>query len=333
MSGNNPSLVIGSGTLAINSGHWRPPAALITQPEPASLLDRAVLQQFAHVRMANSLDESELRGLETELPTVATVVGIGGGTAIDAAKYVAWCRGAPLYLAPSAVSVDACVTNTVAVRAKGKIEYRGFVTARQVLVDIELIQAAPARMNRAGLGDLLSIHTAMWDWQHGASRGGAELDPEAAAQALNILEQITGIADEIFAVTPRAVESVIRAYAAVSLLERKLGHAQAEEGSEHYFAYCLESLAGRSFTHGEIVTLGTVLMSELQDNHAEHIRNVADKAGVLWRPADLGVSLDQIELTLRQLGGFVRDSGLPWSVIDEIPIDDAAFARLRQVAR
>lgn len=330
-----PALVFGADVLTFAVQAMPRPYALITQPEPLGLLrQRAAgdLGGAAAVEIVSSLAEADLDRLERDLPPVQAVFGLGGGTAMDAAKFVAWRRAKPLYLAPSAVSVDACVTNTIAVRSAGTVEYRGFVVAEQVLVDVTLIRHAPARMNRAGLGDLLSIHTALRDWQSGMTNGGTKVIPRVAVQAAEIFDSITALAGEVFAVSSPGIEALVRAYLAISQLCLEVGHAQAEEGSEHYFAYCLENVTGRSFIHGEAVTLGTVLMAELQRNTPERIRSVADQAGVQWRPADLGLRPGELATTLRRLPTFVREARLPWSVIDEARLDDVAAGALAEAA-
>ena len=84
--------------------------------------------------------------------------------------------------------MDAPVTNTVAVRRAGTVVYEGFVVAESIVADLALIARAPARLNRAGVGDLLSIHTGRFDWALGARAGtvafDAAIDAAAAAALL-----------------------------------------------------------------------------------------------------------------------------------------------------
>ena len=49
-----------------------------------------------------------------------------------------------------------------------------------LLVDFDLLSSAPPALNRAGAGDILSIFTALRDWQNAASRQGEPYDEDVA---------------------------------------------------------------------------------------------------------------------------------------------------------
>ncbi len=291
--------------------------ALICQPEPLAELGASAVATVAAVRTVSSLSEGALTALDEDLPPVDSIVGLGGGTAMDAAKYLAWRRDLPLVLLPSIVSVDACVTNTIAVRTGGGVEYRGFVAADAIVVDSDLIRRAPARLNRAGVGDLLSIHTALWDWQAGDRAGRSTYRPEIAARSAAVLDRIDDMADEIGDVSPRAVEAIVRAYAEINALCLDAGHSQPEEGSEHYLGYRLEAQTGRAFVHGELIALGTVTMAVAQGHDPERPVRILERCRVAWRPDELGLEPAVLERALAGLRAFVGEQRLPYSVIDD----------------
>ena len=320
-----PDLLVGHSILEeavlAGSGSY----VLLSQPEPLDSVPRAVVDQAAAVVMVTSLDEAVLERVALEVADVERVVGIGGGMTMDTAKYVAWKRGLSLVLAPSIVSVDASVTNTVAIRRNGTVEYDGFVVAQPIIADLDLISAAPARLNRAGVGDLLSIQTGRHDWALGAKAGTIDFDEEIDVAAASVLEALYGNADEVAAVSDRALEHVIRAYVAVNALLLDVGHSGPEEGSEHYFGYATEAHTGRSFVHGELIGLGTVLMSGLQDNGQARAATFLDRCQVEWRPEQLGLDHDTLGAILSGLTGFVREAHLPHSIIDETTFDPATI--------
>lgn len=301
---------------------------LISQPDPLAQISDEVRSRAAVTIAAASLDEAVLERMAAELPEVAHVVGIGGGVTMDTAKYLAWKRDLPLVLAPSIVSVDASVTNTVAIRRDGSVEYDGFVVADPIVADLDLIATAPQRLNRAGVGDLLSIHTGRFDWALGARAGMIAFDAEIDAAAERVVEALYGIADEVAVVSDSAIEHIIRAYVEVNALLLEAGHSGPEEGSEHYFAYAAEAVTGRSFVHGELVGLGTMLMSGLQRNEPDRAAAFLDRCRVEWRPEQLGLDRTELEAILLGLPDFVRRAGLPHSIIDESTFEAASVARM-----
>jgi glycerol-1-phosphate dehydrogenase [NAD(P)+] len=320
-----PDLRVGRGILAPYLESLGGAYVLVAQPEPLAHLELGLVARAAAHLDATSLDESVLETLLSVLPPIDRLVGIGGGVAMDTAKYLAWRSGTPLTLAPGVISVDASVTNTIALRRGGSVAYVGFVVADPIIVDLELIGRAPARLNRAGVGDVLSIQTARADWAIGARAGRIGFDAGVDAAAGAVLADVYLLADEVAAVTDRALEHLIRAYAKVNALCLTVGHSGPEEGSEHYFAYAAEALTGRTFIHGELVGLGVVLMAGFQGEHGPRAAAFLDRSGVAWRPSQLGIETHTLETILVGLPRFVRETGLPWSVIDEAVLDAATI--------
>ena len=308
------------------------PWILITQAEPLAALPPGLVARAAAVFEVDSLARAELEALVARVARipaeVATVVGVGGGMALDAAKWIAWRRDLPLILAPSIVSVDACVTNTVAVRDGGTIVYEGFVVADRIIVDTDIVGRAPTRLNRAGVGDLLSIHTGLFDWRLGAAAGRIAFDEDIAAAAAAVLDRTEALAPEIAAVSEAGVGGLVSMYAEVNALCLRAGHSGPEEGSEHYLGYSLEEITGRSFVHGELIGLGTVLMAALQGNDPTRPIRVLDACRVEWRPEEQRLARGLLLEALVGLPAFVRAHDLPWSIADEADLSRGAAGRL-----
>ena len=73
------------------------------------------------IHFVTDMDKETVEQLEATLPDYDVVVGIGGGSCCDTAKYIAWKRGCRLILVPTIISVDAPLTNMIAVRVDKKI--------------------------------------------------------------------------------------------------------------------------------------------------------------------------------------------------------------------
>jgi glycerol dehydrogenase-like iron-containing ADH family enzyme len=300
-------------------------ATILTQPEVWKIA-QAQFAEFEplHVVFLRSLERDELAALEQELPETGVVAGLGGGQALDTAKYLAWKRERPLLLAPTIVSVDAAVTNTIAVREQQRVHYIGFCVADAIPVDLEIIAQAPRELNRAGVGDLLSIHTALWDWEH----AGTDYDPIVAEQARAILMRIDERAGEIAACTDEALRLILESYVKENALCLQVGSSRPEEGSEHFLGYNLEYLSGRSFVHGQLICLCTYAMARLQANRPQWVRSLIERTRCPWRLSELGMSASCFIQALLTLRDYAEAEGFVSSVITQRPITQAFAEQL-----
>ena len=105
---------------------------------------------------------------------ISGIVGIGGGMAIDVAKYISWKLNKNLVSIPTILSVDAFTTPAAGVRVNHDVEYLGIASPNPLIIDYDLLRSAPKELNIAGVGDLFSIHTASFDWQYAHSKGKSE---------------------------------------------------------------------------------------------------------------------------------------------------------------
>jgi glycerol-1-phosphate dehydrogenase [NAD(P)+] len=121
--------------------------------------------QGAAVHLVETVDLEALEVVAAGLPPFESVVGLGGGQALDVAKFFAWKRRRPLFQVPTAMTVNAAFGHRFAVRVEGIVRYLGWAIPEAVYVDYDVIQAAPPHLNRSGIGDILCYHTAHFDWK------------------------------------------------------------------------------------------------------------------------------------------------------------------------
>ena len=95
----------------------------------------------------------------------AVVYAVGGGLVADASKYMAVKLGLPMVCLPTALSVDAFITYASGIRKDGSVYYIETKVPENLILDLEVIAAAPASIRAAGITDVMSIATGCWDWQ------------------------------------------------------------------------------------------------------------------------------------------------------------------------
>jgi len=246
-----------------------------------------------------------------------TVVGIGGGTALDTAKYLAWRAHLPLVQAPTITSVDAGFTDAIGVRVDGKVRYVGHIVPERVILDVDIIASAPKRLNRAGIGDILSCHTGLHDWRAATDAGvGHPWDDDLAQLADTLLRGLDASIVDIAQANPTGIRFVADAYRQIGAACAAAGHSRFEEGSEHFWAYAYEHATGAHHVHGELIAFATVALAHVQLNDPAFAHRIVSSSGVVAHPADLDIDHAVYVETLLGLRDYARAEGLDVGVAD-----------------
>ncbi len=302
--------------------------AVMTMDIPWSLVKDRIGGTPTSITMVRGLEHKYLDELVRELPIVDMVVGIGGGVAVDAAKYFAWKRQCSLALVPTIVSVDAYVSPEVAVRDSGVVHYIGKVSPEKIVIDYRAIQSAPRHLNTSGAGDIYSSRTALFDWKLAHEKTGESYDENIAAAARRVLDTLVANASEIKNVTEKGIRTLVELHSEESRLQIQAGKSRPEEGSEHAFFYTLENLTNRSFIHGQVVGTGIYISSHLQTHDEDEAAQVMDSMGLLFRPKDYGISREEFINTILGMRDYSRKGKLPFSILDAADISPQRAARL-----
>lgn len=279
------------------------------------------------VHLVESLERRELETLAASLDDVRSIVGLGGGQAIDVAKYVSWRSGLPLHLVPTTTSVNAPWGQRAAVRDGGTIRYAGWAAPESVYVDLDVIRTAPNHLNRSGIADVLCYHTAHWDWRRAHEVGATDprwpYDQASVDEARAVLDGVLDQLDEVVSLTDRGIRALTGALRWGGAAFWANGWNPCPiEGSEHHYFYALEELTGQHFIHGQAVGLGLALMSRLQDNDADHVLSVLRRMEIDLRPEAMGITWEDVAEALRRLPDHVRRNGLWYSVALDRPITE-----------
>ena len=287
------------------------------------------------VHLVRTLDVTELAEVESEMPPVASVIGLGGGQAIDVAKYVAWRRRLPLFQVPTSMTVNAPFGHRAGLRVDGHVRYLGWAIPEAVYVDFDVIQSAPAALNRAGVGDILCYHTAHHDWRLAQELGRVEerwpFDSAMEQAARARLDSVLGHLDDIRQVNETGIRVLMEAHRWGGATFHDSGwNPRHIEGVEHFFFYNLEKLTGEHFIHGQPVGLGIVFGSLLQNNQPDKMLAALFRVGVDIRPEAMGVTWEDAFQAMLTLPAYVKEAGLWFTVADVLPITTAIAEEVRQ---
>ena len=127
-------------------------------------------KSFENTGMELVFEEFQGECCETEIKRLGSrfqenkcdlVVGVGGGKIHDSAKAAAYYQGAPVVIIPTIASTDApCSALSVIYSETGVFERYLFLNSNPdlVLVDTDIIAAAPSRLLVSGMGDALATY-------------------------------------------------------------------------------------------------------------------------------------------------------------------------------
>lgn len=190
------------------------------------------------------------------LPEAPVVFGLGGGAALDAAKYYASENGARLVLVPGALSCGAAFRSDVLVRDGGVPVWVAGAAADVLLCDFAILESAPARVTRAGLGEFVAL--------------GLELALRCDGEPREGLAALRGALETLF-----SQASILGAWDEASLARLLQAHIELAEISERYalapgasevalFAGCLQGPRGQVWLWGERLILAALAAAMAQ---------------------------------------------------------------------
>jgi glycerol dehydrogenase-like iron-containing ADH family enzyme len=309
----------GRGVLSRESREWRD-FVVATTPSPWAIARPMLSAQPTRVVMVESLDQDHLDVLAAQLRGSKRVVGIGGGFAMDGAKHIASRIGATLIQVPTTSSNNAGFTRRWrCIRNGRRTDSEEGAVPAHVLVDMDLILRAPNRMNRAGLGEVLCSHSALFDWEL-AHRAGRVVDWDAglAHRTRKQLQRLEDLAPALGEDDPAALESLLQIFEELAPDFLAFPRARFNGASEHLFAWCLEQRIGRRLQHGEAVCLGVLVMAHMQENAPDWAARIVQAGRVRFRPTEIGTDWHEVEDAVLALPDYEREVIPYYTVLDEL---------------
>lgn len=242
------------------------------------------------------------------------IYAVGGGLAVDAAKYIAAKNSLPLISLPTAITVDAFFTWASGIRQGGCVHYLETCIPDAVIIDMEILQSAPVTLRAAGICDVLSIATGCWDWVYAEEKhmntDETKLIPYVFQNAQSILQGALDCAQAAGAGDPQGLKQLIDCLALEVQLCNLVGHSRPEEGSEHFFAYSIENEMGKGLPHGDLVGPGIIYMATLQGQDVEPLKAALRECNI---PLNR-IPNDLVRKTLLNLPTYCQTHKLPFGI-------------------
>ncbi|RAY14198.1 3-dehydroquinate synthase [Actinomadura craniellae] len=226
------------------------------------------------------------------------LVGIGGGKTIDATKYAATLAGIPMVSVATNLSHDGICSPVASLEHdKGKGSF-GVALPIAMVVDLDYVRAAPERLVRSGVGDVLSNLSAIDDWELSHAKQGDPIDRLAVTVSRMAAEAVLGQRDSIEAdgfLTVLA-EALVLSGMAMSFA----GSSRPCSGGDHEILHAIDQLFPGTANHGELAGLGALFCMHLRTRflgedpgRAEAVAESLSRHGLPMLPGDVGLTEEQ----------------------------------------
>ncbi len=212
----------------------------------------------------------------TSLPRqVNAVVGIGGGKALDIAKYVATLARLPYIAVPTSLSNDGFCSPQSSLTIAGRRRSLPAAVPHGLVIDTEVCRQAPRELTLSGIGDLVSKFTAVRDWKLSFHQTGELVDDFAAL--------LSDGSVHAFLSHPTLDQYGMRLLATALMMNgtamAMCGSSRPASGSEHLISHALDQLLPKPRLHGIQVGVAAYLVSLLQGENSDKIAQLFETTG------------------------------------------------------
>ncbi|WP_067509545.1 iron-containing alcohol dehydrogenase family protein [Actinoplanes sp. TFC3] len=221
------------------------------------------------------------------------VVAIGGGKTVDTAKYAATRYALPMVSVATSLANDG-IASPVASLVQDDIKGSyGVHIPIAVIVDLDFVENGPERINRAGIGDVISNISALADWDLGREVRGEPIDGLAASLsrmgAEAMLTMPGDMSDDAF-VTVLA-ETLISSGLAMAVC----GSSRPCSGGCHEIIHATDTLYPGTASHGELAGMGALFCTFLRgdERRFRQMSQCLARHQLPRTPADVGLTPDQ----------------------------------------
>lgn len=209
------------------------------------------------------------------------VVAVGTGTLNDIGKILARTAGLPLAIVATAPSMDGFASATSSMISNGLKVTIDSACPELVLADLDILSAAPERMLKAGLGDMLAKYVSICDWRIAHIVTGEYYCEEIAGLVRRSLANCVSSAEGLFRREPLAVAAALEGLVLSGMAMGFAGVSRPASGVEHYISHIwdMRSLerGASGDLHGIQVGIGTIMALRAYDM-LRTIRPDRDKA-------------------------------------------------------
>jgi glycerol-1-phosphate dehydrogenase [NAD(P)+] len=233
------------------------------------------------------------------------LIGVGGGTKIDAAKLSASRQEIPFISVPTTLSHDGIASPLASIKGLDKPYSIMAQAPLAIIADTDIIAQAPWRFVISGCGDAIAKFTAVKDWRLAHKEKNEYYGEYAASLALMSATLVMQNAKLIQPENNEGLRVLLEALISCGVAMSIAGSSRPCSGSEHLFSHALDMVNCPHAMHGEQCGLGSVLVAYLHRDNWGRIVDTLKQIGAPTTASELGVKDEDVVEAL-ELAATIR---------------------------
>lgn len=220
------------------------------------------------------------------------LVSIGGGTVNDTCKLAAQYAAKTFISVPTIVSNDGVCSNTAVLKFKeGRTDGLPAKAPDIIVIDINIIKGSPLKYLKAGICDIVSNYTALYDWKLAIKNNKEKPNDVARIVSSNALYNILNLNEPINPKSNWHIKLICESLILSGIAMEIKGNTRPCSGSEHLFNHSINMYHPEiKVLHGYLVGLGALVTSIWQKQNYELLMEYFKKNNIDIRPSSLGIS-------------------------------------------
>ncbi len=202
-------------------------------------------------------------------PDSDLVIGVGSGVINDISKIVASVSNKPYIIVATAPSMDGYASATSSMTMDGLKISLSSKCADVIIGDTDVLCAAPLKLLKSGLGDMLAKYVSICEWRISNLVNGEHYCEKIADLVRKSLKKCIDNADGLLNRDKAAVTAVFEGLVVCGVAMKYAGVSRPASGIEHYLSHIWDMRAVEFGTpcelHGIQCALGTALALELYE--------------------------------------------------------------------
>lgn len=247
-----------------------------------SLLEPIRSEPRINVVLCDTYEELEICKLTAHaysMPKeIQAIIGIGGGKAIDCAKYTAFLNGLPFFSVPTSISNDGFSSSGSSLLLEGKRVSVKSTMPYGIIADLNILKSAPEKFYFSGIGDIVSKVTAGYDWEREELLGLTQVNHFASMLAKKSVNSVVRLPFS-YITEPLFIKEVVDSLIMSGVSMEIAGSSAPASGSEHLISHALDSILDKPCLHGIQVGMATYIMSIVQEHREARVEAFLSATG------------------------------------------------------